>query len=128
MKLDHVAIAVRSLERAQPLYEALLGKPTHAAETLPNEGVKVLFFDCAGVHVELMEPYGENSALEGSINKRGEGLHHLAYLVDSIDKTLKRLGVEPHGKIREGSRGTRICFIHPRETSGVLWELVEKKR
>jgi methylmalonyl-CoA epimerase len=128
LQLDHIAIAVRELKQAEPLYEALLGVGVEHRESIENEGVRVSFFPCAGAPIELMEPMDQKSAIWRSIEKRGEGLHHIAFAVKDLDVTLQRLkkiGLEPIDGIRQGSRHSRICFFHPRHTQGVLWELVE---
>lgn len=131
MQLDHIAIAVHALSKAIPLYETLLGMRPQTTEEVPAEGVRVAFFATPGCHIELIEPLSAESTVGRFLQKNGEGVHHLSFKVADLDDTLKELatkGMQPLGTVRAGSRGTRICFFHPRDTGGVLWELVEHKK
>ncbi len=128
LHLDHIAIAVRDLQRASQLYEQLLDVDAGSTEEVASEGVRVRFFSCGETTIELMEPLGEASPIARFLEKRGEGLHHIAFAVEDLSATLKRLekqGIKPHGPVRQGSQGKQICFIHPRDMAGVLVELVE---
>ena len=124
-ELDHVAIAVASLEEAMSLFEQLSGHPRTPPETLEAQGVRVSF--CGPV--ELLEPLGPDTAVGRFLAKRGPGLHHIAYRTHDILADLERLskrGVELiDARPRAGARGHQVAFLHPRGTAGVLVELVQ---
>lgn len=128
MKLDHIGIAVRSLERARTFYEGL-GLRVEGIETLPAEKVRVAMLPLGETRIELMEPTDEDSPLARSIEKRGEGLHHIAIAVQGLAAYLRRLeaaGVRIIApKAEAGARGHRYAFLHPASCGGVLVELVE---
>lgn len=125
LPIDHIGIAVTSIEGARPLYERLTGGEGTATVELPEEGVNVAFFGQA----ELLEPRGATSSLTRFLEKRGPGLHHIAYRVSDLTAELARLrsagfesvDLEP----RIGATGHPIAFLHPRSTGGTLVELVE---
>lgn len=127
MELDHIGIAVRDLEAARANYKRL-GLEEVGREELPEQGVELVIFELGGARLELLRPLGEGP-LARFLERRGEGLHHLAIAVADIEEELERLreaGVrlvdeEP----RRGAGGTRIAFIHPKSMGGVLIELVE---
>ena len=123
--LDHVAVAVASLEEAAGLFETLSGHPHTPPETLEAQGVRVTF--CGPV--ELLEPLGPDTAVGRFLATRGPGLHHIAYRTHDILADLERLssrGVELiDARPRRGARGHQVAFLHPRSTGGVLVELVQ---
>jgi methylmalonyl-CoA epimerase len=128
-KIDHIGIAVQSVEEARRFYEDILGLSVLEVLEMPDRGVKAGMIDVGGVTLELLEPLGEGSLVAKHIEKRGEGIHHIAYRVADIDaamETLKRQGVEfitPEPKI--GAHGRRIAFLSPKSCHGVLIELCE---
>jgi methylmalonyl-CoA epimerase len=128
MELDHIAVAAWKIEEALPGW-LRLGFERAATEDVPGQGVRVAFLEMKGGHVELLEPLGEGSPLKGFLEKRGPGLHHVAFKVDGIEDKMAGLGRAGaqllSDKPREGSRGTRVCFMHPKSAGGVLVELVE---
>ncbi|MGW8266832.1 MAG: methylmalonyl-CoA epimerase [Longimicrobiales bacterium] len=122
--LDHVAVAVSSLEEACHLFELLGGTSCSPVETLESQGVRVCF---AG-SVELLEPLGPETPVGRFIKGRGEGLHHIAYRVPDLPEALARLreaGIQLIDSVpRTGARGHLVAFLHPKSTGGVLVELV----
>jgi methylmalonyl-CoA/ethylmalonyl-CoA epimerase len=127
--IDHVGVAVSDLDRATAIYEATFGMPVAHRETVEAQGVEAVLLDVGDGHVELLRPLGPETAVGRFISKRGEGLHHVAYRVGDIDAALAKLdeaGVELiDEEARVGIRGSRVAFLHPRGTGGVLTELVE---
>lgn len=131
-RLDHVGVAVRSLEEALAPYEKGLGLTVVDIEELPTEKVRVAFLPMGDTRLEFLEPTGDDSPIARFLQRRGEGIHHLCFQVDDLEATLERLrkaGVElVDEKPRAGAGGSRVAFIHPRGMAGVLVELVEKER
>lgn len=131
--VNHIGIAVRSLEAHRSYYETVLGATLEAVEEVPTQGVRVAFYrlggGAGGVRLELLEPLSPDSPVERFLEKRGEGVHHVAFDVSGIEERLRALregGVELiDDTARAGAHGTRIAFLHPRSTGGVLTELVE---
>ena len=127
--IDHVGVAVSDLERASALYEGTFGMPVVHRETVESQGVEAALVEIGDGHVELLRPLGPQTVIGRFIEKRGEGLHHVAYRVEDIDATLARLkeaGVQLiDAEARIGIRGSRVAFLHPKATGGVLTELVE---
>jgi methylmalonyl-CoA/ethylmalonyl-CoA epimerase len=129
-RLDHVAVAVRQASQRLPLYRDLLGLPLTRTEDVPAEKVRVTILGEGAGRVELLEPTGEDSPVGRFLKERGEGIHHLCFQVDSLPAACERLqaaGYRLSGGIRAGSEGTRIAFLHPKDTGGVLIELRESK-
>lgn len=130
LPLDHVAIAVPSLSSALPLYEALTGSKSSPPEAVAAQAVNVVFLGEAGARVELIEPTDPGSPVGRFLEKRGPGLHHIAYRVPDLRAALARLQSAGFQLIdrepRTGAHGRRIAFIHPSSTGGVLIELVEE--
>jgi methylmalonyl-CoA/ethylmalonyl-CoA epimerase len=128
-KIDHIGIAVHDLDRALTFYETLGLKAT-GREEVPDQKVKVAFIPIGEVKIELLEPTDATSPIAYSIAKRGEGIHHLALRTFDVEGILEMLGEKDirliDDKPRTGAAGTRIAFIHPKSTSGVLLELCQK--
>lgn len=129
MRLDHIGIAVRDLAEARANYRRL-GLEEVGREELPDQGVEVVIFQLGGARIELLQPLGEGP-LARSLERRGEGLHHLAIAIADIEGELRRLqeaGVQLiDERPRRGFGDSRIAFIHPGSMSGVLIELVERE-
>lgn len=129
-KIDHIGIAVNSLEESLSFYEDALGLKVENIEEVPDQKVKVGFLDIGGVHLELLEPSSQDGPVAKFIEKRGEGIHHIAILVDNIeesielmkDKGVKLIDESP----RKGAGGSKMAFVHPKSTHGILLELYEK--
>ena len=126
--LDHIGIAVRSLDAAK-IYE-LLGLTVDHIETVETQKVKTAFLSVGDSHLELLEPTGPDSTVAKFIEKRGEGIHHICLRVDDIEPHLERLKAEGYRLINEapvpGAHGCRVAFLHPTAGNGVLIELSEK--
>ncbi|NLW16264.1 MAG: methylmalonyl-CoA epimerase [Firmicutes bacterium] len=131
-KIAHLGIAVKDLEAAKRFYQDVLGLTCTGEEEVPSQKVKTAFFPVGEVNIELLESTDPEGPIAKAIEKRGEGIHHLAYEVEDIEAALaamKEKGVrlideEP----REGAHGAKIAFIHPKATLGVLVELCEYPR
>ena len=127
--IDHVGVAVSDLDRAIALYEGTFGMPLVHRETVEEQGVEAVLLDVGDGHVELLSPLGPETVVGRFVEKRGEGLHHVAYRVEDIDAVLAELkgaGVDLiDSEARIGIRRSRVAFLHPRSTGGVLTELVE---
>jgi methylmalonyl-CoA/ethylmalonyl-CoA epimerase len=129
-KMEHVGIAVRSLQQAVPLYERLLGVPCYKTERIDSEGVETAFFRQGEVKVELLEATGADSPLSSFLEKRGPGLHHIAFLVGDIEAEMARLkqaGFELlSDRPRKGADDKLVCFVHPKSAGGVLVEICQE--
>lgn len=126
MKIDHIAIAVNNVELAAKQYQQALGVDKVIFETVESEGVKLAILKLENGRIELMEPTRDDSPIRKFLEKKGEGLHHMALATDNIEQEYQRMegcGIQFLGKIRDGSEGTKITFIHPKSLSGVLAEL-----
>ena len=127
--LHHIAIAVPDLAEARPLYEAALGLPGSEVEHVAGQQVNVLVLSAGGQRIELIEPAGSESPISRFLDRRGQGLHHLAWRVDDCAAALVHLagkGIQLiHDTPQPGSHGTRVAFLHPKSTGGVLMEIVE---
>ena len=131
-KLEHIGIAVKNLAQANALFEKLLGKPHYKIEEVASEGVRTSFFEVNGVKIELLEANTASSPIAKFIDKRGEGIHHLAFEVADIDFEINRLKAEGfeliHQTPKDGADNKRIAFLHPKSTNGVLLELCQEKK
>jgi len=129
MKLDHIGVAVRSLDQALKFYRDTLGLTLKGIEDVPAEKVRVAMLPLGDTRIELLEATAADSAIARFIEKRGEGIHHIAIEVSGLDAHLKRLeaaGVRIlPGKGEYGASGHRYAFLHPASCGGVLVELVE---
>ena len=126
MKIDHIAIAVNDVEASAKVYQQALGVESVEFETVETEGVKVAIIHLENGRVELMQPTNENSPIKKFLEKKGQGLHHMALETNNIEGEVERMegcGVQFLGKIRPGSAGTKVTFIHPKSLDGVLAEL-----
>jgi methylmalonyl-CoA/ethylmalonyl-CoA epimerase len=125
-QIDHLGIAVKSLEEAIPFYEKSLGLHCHGREEVESQKVRTAFFDCGGVHLELLEPTSPESPIAKFIEKNGEGIHHIAFRTDDIQAQLGQAaenGVRLiHEQPFEGAAGKLVAFLHPKSTRGVLTE------
>lgn len=130
LPLDHVAIAVRSIAETLPLFESLTGASGSLRERVDSQGVEVAFVGVGECRLELVEPLTPESPVARFIDRRGPGLHHVAYRVPELETTLERLAAAGIHLIderpRPGAHGRRVAFLHPRSTGGVLIELVEE--
>lgn len=130
-RIDHLGIAVRSIAETAKYYEQALGLSCGPIEEVPSQKVKTAFFDCDGVHLELLEPTSPESTIAQFIEKRGEGIHHIAFATDDIGAQLagaKTAGVKVlHEVPFEGAAGKLVAFLHPKSTFGVLTEFCMPK-
>jgi methylmalonyl-CoA/ethylmalonyl-CoA epimerase len=128
-RIDHIGVATEDLDGALALYEQTFEMPLVHRETVESQGVEAALLDVGDGHVELLRPLSEDTPVGKYLAKRGPGLHHVAYAVDDIDATLgtlKDAGVELiDTDPRPGIRNSRVAFLHPRATGGVLTEIVE---
>ena len=129
MKVDHIGIAVKSLAEAVKVYQDAIGLHVSGYDEVDDQGVRVAMLAIGESRIELLEPTREDSPIEKFMMKRGEGIHHIAVRVDDIEQVLERLKASGVRLIdstpRRGAHNTRIAFIHPSSTHGVLLELVE---
>lgn len=128
--IEHIGIAVNSLDEAIPFYEEVLGLKCYAVEEVKDQKVKTAFFMAGQTKIELLETTDPEGPIGKFLEKRGQGVHHIAYAVDDVDSSLKEL--EDKGvrlidqKSRKGAEGLNIGFLHPKSTLGVLTELCSK--
>ena len=125
--IEHLGIAVKSIEAHLPYYETVLGLKCYNIEVVEDQKVKTAFFQAGQTKIELLEPLGEDSTIAKFIEKRGEGVHHIAFAVPSVQAALDKAeskGVQLIDKApRNGAEGLQIAFLHPKSTGGVLTEL-----
>jgi methylmalonyl-CoA/ethylmalonyl-CoA epimerase len=129
-RIDHIGIAVKDLDRAVELYKNIFGFELIGVEDVPSQKVRVAKFNINGIHIEFLEPMSEDSPIYKYIEKKGEGIHHIAYFTDDIEEELDKLkekGIKLiNEKPTEGSSGSMIAFVHPK-SSIILTELVGKE-
>jgi methylmalonyl-CoA epimerase len=127
--IDHVGVAVEDIDAALALYRDALGMPLVHRETVTSQGVHAALLDVGDGHIELLEPLGPETAVGKFLSRRGSGMHHVAYRVDDIEETLRALAGAGLRLIderpRTGIRGSRVAFLHPASTGGVLTEIVQ---
>ena len=132
MKLEHIGIAVRDLTASNDLFEQLLGTAHYKIEEVASEGVKTSFFRTGESKIELLEASDETSAIAKFIEKRGEGIHHIAFEVDDIRAEMERLQAAGFRVLnsapKRGADNKLVCFIHPKSANGVLVELCQTIR
>ncbi len=131
MKLEHIGIAVKDIEKSNELFAALFDAPHYKIESVASEGVKTSFFQVGASKIELLEATSPDSPIAKFIEKKGEGIHHMAFEVDDIDAEIKRLSERGfnliHTEAKDGADNKRIAFLHPKSTNGVLIELCQEK-
>ncbi len=131
-KVDHIGIAVNSLKKSIPLYERLLGSNCYKTEQVSGEQVDTAFFLQDGAKIELLESLDPNGVIAKFIAKKGEGLHHIAFEVPDIQAEMERLKKDGFNLLNEapksGADNKWVCFVHPKDTGGVLVELCQTKK
>jgi methylmalonyl-CoA/ethylmalonyl-CoA epimerase len=131
-KVEHIGIAVNNLEVSVPLFEKLLNTICYKKETVESEGVNTAFFQKGETKIELLEATKEESPIAKFIDKKGEGMHHIAFDVEDIEAEMKRLKDEGfillNDKPKHGADNKLVCFLHPKGTNGVLIELCQEIR
>jgi methylmalonyl-CoA/ethylmalonyl-CoA epimerase len=130
--IEHIGIAVKSLQEAIPYYEKVLGLTCYNIEEVADQKVKTAFFKVGGTKIELLEPTSEESTIAKFIEKKGEGFHHIAFASDNIEGELAHAAAEGVQLIdrapRGGAEGLSIAFLHPKSTMGVLTEFCQDKQ
>jgi methylmalonyl-CoA/ethylmalonyl-CoA epimerase len=128
-RIDHIGVAVEDIDAAIALYRDSFGMKLAHRETVESQGVEAVLLDVGDGHVELLAPLGPETPVGRYMARNGAGLHHVAYAVDDIDATLEKLAAAGlqliDSEARVGIRGSRVAFLHPRSTGGVLTEIVE---
>ena len=128
-KLEHIGIAVKNLEESNKLFAKLLGTEHYKIEEVASEGVRTSFFMLGDVKIELLEATREDSPIAKFIERKGEGIHHLAFEVKDIQRSIKDYAAKDFTPLnkqpKEGADGKLICFLHPKTTNGVLVELCQ---
>ncbi|MCP4438090.1 MAG: methylmalonyl-CoA epimerase [Aureispira sp.] len=129
MKVEHIGIAVKNLAASNKLFATLFNQEHYKIESVASEGVSTAFFQCGETKIELLEATKEDSAIAKFIEKRGEGIHHIAFEVEDIHAEMKRLEGEGYrilnAEPKRGADNKMICFLHPKSTNGVLIELCQ---
>ena len=132
VRIEHIGIAVKQLDEAIPLYEQLLNTPCYKTEAVQSENVNTAFFKTGESKIELLEGTAPESAISKFIDKKGEGIHHIAFEVENIHAEMKRLaalGFEIlNAEPKKGADNKLVCFLHPKTTKGVLVELCQEIR
>ena len=130
-KVDHIGIAVQSIEESLPFYRDMLALTLLKIEQVDTQGVKVAFIDAGNVKIELLEPLHDQSPIAKFIKKRGQGIHHMAFKVASIEERIQELkekGIQfISDEPKQGAGGADVAFLHPAQAHGVLYELCEHK-
>ncbi len=131
-KIEHIGIAVKSIENANQIYTSLLGASPYKMEEVKSEGVKTSFFKIGDSKIELLEAINPDSPIAKFIEKRGEGVHHIAFAVDDIQSEIVRLKNEGFIVLNEtpkkGADNKLVVFLHPKSTAGVLVELCQDRK
>jgi methylmalonyl-CoA/ethylmalonyl-CoA epimerase len=132
LKVEHIGIAVRNLAVSIPLFEKLLNSPCYKTEEVESEKVNTAFFRKGDTKIELLEGIGSDGVIARYIEKKGEGMHHIAFEVEDLEAEMKRLAKEGFTLLndtpRQGADNKLVCFLHPRDTNGVLVELCMEKK
>lgn len=130
-KINHIGVAVKSIEASAPFYRDILGMHFEGTEVVAEQKVKVAFFSVGESRIELLEPTADDSPVARFLEKNGEGTHHVAYEVDDLLATLEKLKAAGVRLIDEaprcGAHGTKIAFLHPKASGGVLTELCQSR-
>lgn len=131
-KIEHIGIAVKSLERSVPLFETLLNSQCYKTELVASENVNTAFFKAGDSKVELLESTTAEGVIARFVDKKGEGIHHIAFEVEDIYSEMKRLQSEGftllNAEPKQGADNKLVCFLHPKDTNGVLVELCMEKK
>ncbi|OYU65137.1 MAG: methylmalonyl-CoA epimerase [Cytophagaceae bacterium BCCC1] len=131
LKIEHIGIAVKSLETSNEIFSKLFNKPHYKEEKVASEGVKTSFFQLADSKIELLEATHTESPIAKFIDKKGEGIHHIAFEVEDIWAEMKRLEAEGFTLLntepKNGADNKLVCFLHPKTTNSVLIELCQEK-
>jgi methylmalonyl-CoA/ethylmalonyl-CoA epimerase len=129
-KIEHIGIAVKDLKKSNEIFAAIFGKPYYKTEEVESEGVNTSFFEVGPNKIELLEGTNENSPISKFIEKKGEGVHHIAFAVDDIISEVERLkkaGFVVLNEIpKKGADNKLVVFLHPKSTNGVLIELCQE--
>lgn len=129
LKVEHLGIAVQSLEKSVPLFEKLLNTACYKTETVASEKVNTAFFQKGETKIELLESTEADGVIAKFIERKGEGMHHIAFEVADINAEMKRLEAEGFQLLnptpKKGADGKLVCFLHPKNTNGVLIELCQ---
>ena len=129
-KLEHIGIAVKNMDQSNALFAALLGQQHYKIEAVESEGVRTSFFQVGGVKIELLEATHQDSPIAKFIEKKGEGIHHLAFSVSDISESIqsyKKKGFDVISEVpKKGADNKMICFLHPKSTGNVLIELCQE--
>lgn len=129
-KVEHIGIAVKSLENSNDLFKKLFNEPHYKIEDVLTEGVKTSFFMVGNAKIELLEATTPDSPIAKFIEKKGEGIHHIAFAVEDIESEMKRLAGEGFKLLntvpKKGADNKLVCFLHPKTTNGVLVELCQE--
>lgn len=132
MKVEHIGIAIKDLSTSNTLFAKLFGETHYKVEEVESEGVATSFFKCGETKIELLEATRADSPIAKFIEKRGEGIHHIAFEVEDIHAEMKRLAEEGftilNPKPKKGADNKLVCFLHPKTTNGVLIELCQEIR
>lgn len=132
LKVEHIGLAVKSFEQSIPLFEQLLSTPCYKTEMVASEKVNTAFFQVGETKIELLESTDPDGVIAKFIEKKGEGMHHIAFEVADIEAEMKRLSdlgfqlLNPTPK--QGADNKRVCFLHPKGTNGVLIELCQETK
>jgi methylmalonyl-CoA/ethylmalonyl-CoA epimerase len=131
-KLEHIGIAVKNLSHSIPLFESLLNTPCYKKEQVESEGVRTAFFAVGDHKIELLESTRPDGIISKYISKKGEGIHHIAFAVADIETEMKRLAAAGFILLNEkpmaGADNKMVCFLHPKNTNGVLIELCMERK
>lgn len=129
-KIEHIGIAVKNIKKASAIYESLFGYSSYKTETVDSEGVSTSFFKCGESKIELLEATKDESPISKFIERKGEGIHHIAFAVSDIKSEVKRLKKEGFIVLNEepkrGADNKWVVFLHPKSTNGVLIELCQE--
>ena len=129
-KIEHIGIAVKNMDDSNHLFSKLFGKASYKTEAVESEGVKTSFFKVGNNKIELLEATSEDSPIAKFIEKKGEGIHHIAFEVDNIYHEIQRLKKEGftmiHEEPKKGADNKLIAFLHPKSSNGVLIELCQE--
>ena len=130
-KIEHIGIAVKNMETSNSLFTTLFGAPEYKTETVESEGVKTAFFKCGPNKIELLEATDPDSPIAKFIEKKGEGIHHIAFDVEDIEAEIARLKAEGFVVLNDtpkpGADNKLVAFLHPKSTNGVLIELCQER-